>query len=497
VVIYVKLIKRGLKLGKREQAMPVRVSVLGGGPGGYVAAVRAAQKGADVTLVEKGDLGGTCVNLGCIPSKVMKVTAEYMEMLHRAREFGIVVGEPIGIAMGTLMERKERILQIQRGGIEALLRKWKVHVIHGKGYIQGAKRLKVKEGEGKEHTISWDRLIIATGSHPVGIPDIPFDGKRIISSDGALSLKDVPASLVIVGGGVIGCEFATIFSAFGTHVTVVEALDRLLPLPSVDKSCSRTLQREMKKRKIAFYVNSIVEGVTDAGEDLAVHLMPSPYGKWERKKVDKPVTLKTEKVLICIGRGPNTEGAGIETLGVETTPKGWIRVNSRMETNIKDVYAIGDVLGPENVMLAHVASAEGITAAENALGGDWEMRYEAVPGAIFTTPEVADVGLTETQARERGRNIRADTTLFRINGKALALGEIAGEVKIVSDADSGKILGVHMIGPHVTDLIAEGALAVQTGCTVEELARTIHAHPTLSETMLEASYKALDQGIHG
>ena len=353
-----------------------------------------------------------------------------------------------------------------------------------------------KNKDGKKILFPWDRLIIATGSRPAGIPAFPLDGKHIISSDDALSLSEPPDSLIIVGGGVIGCEFASIFSAYGVQVTIVEALGRLLPLPSVDEDCSRTLQREMKKRKVQFYTGQMVESVARTPEGLAAQLVPSPFVKDSSQK-GKPLFLMADKLLVCIGRIPNTDNLGIETLGVGTDRNGWIRVDNRMATNIENIYAIGDVLGPEKVMLAHVASVEGGVAAENCTGGNREMGYNAVPGAIFTTPEVADVGLTEEQAHDRGKAVRADTVLFRTNSKAHVIGEISGQAKIISDQETGKILGVHMIGPHVTDLIAEGTLAVQTGCTVQQLSLTIHAHPTLSEIMLETSYKALEMGIHG
>jgi len=476
--------------------MTIKIAILGSGPGGYVAAIRCAQLGAEVILVEGGELGGTCLNQGCIPSKILKTTAERLEMIRHAQDFGIDLDGKACLNMEKVLERKECILQLERRGIEGLLKRHKVNLIRGHGRIEKYGELSILGKGGKEILFPWDKLIIATGSRPADIPAFPLDGKHIISSDDALSLSELPDSLIIVGGGVIGCEFASIFSAYGVQVTIVEALGRLLPLPSVDEDCSRTLQREMKKRKVQFYTGQMVESVVRTPEGLAAQLAPSPFVKNSSQK-GKLLSLMADKLLVCIGRIPNTDNLGLEALGVGTDRNGWIRVDNRMATNIENIYAIGDVLGPEKVMLAHVASVEGIVAAENCIGGNREMGYNAVPGAIFTTPEVADVGLTEEQAHDRGKAVRADTVLFRTNSKAHVSGEISGQAKIISDQETGKILGVHMIGPHVTDLIAEGTLAVQTGCTVQQLSLTIHAHPTLSEIMLETSYKALDMGIHG
>ncbi|RTZ93969.1 MAG: dihydrolipoyl dehydrogenase [Deltaproteobacteria bacterium] len=396
-----------------------------------------------------------------------------------------------------LQERKERILETQRRGIESLLKRHKVRLIRGTGQIMGVGQVEVRKETGDQEIVSWDRLIIATGSSPLEIAVFPFDGKRILSSDDALSLREIPRSLVIVGGGVIGCEFASIFSAMGVEVTIVEALDRLLPLPSVDEDSSKILQREFKKRKIKFILRHVVAGVDRSHDGLSIRLSPSPFVEREEKKAAATEGLAAEKILVCVGRRPNTAGIGLETLGVETDERGWIRANGQMRTSVENVFAIGDVLGPEKIMLAHVASHEGIIAAENAMGGSEEMDYKAVPSAIFTHPEVADVGLTEAQAREGGKEVRTESFLFRNIGKPQVIGEISGQVKIVSEVKGGRILGVHMVGPHVTDLISEGTLAVQTGCSVSDLARTVHPHPTLSEVMQEVSYKALDKGIHG
>lgn len=475
--------------------MKTKIAIIGAGPGGYAAAIRAAQSGAEVTLIEKDNVGGTCLNRGCVPSKIMKRTAEMMEDFQRAQEFGLMVNGKVVQDMRRLMERKQKMIQGQRKWLLGLFVKYKIRHLKGYGYIETPKLAAVRQEDAKSLEVPCDRLILALGSEPLNMPALPFDGKSIICSSDALNLHEIPESILILGGGVIGCEFACIFASFGSKVTIVEAMSRMLPLPSVDDDCSRVLQREMKKRKIEFILNHTVDKVEDDGEKLRVTIGPSPFTRELKEKDMKPLITEVDRVLVCVGREANTVGLGLEKIGVKTDEKGWIVVDERMKTSVPDVYAIGDVLGPSKVMLAHVASSEGLIAAENAMGKDRIMNYNVVPGAIFTMPEVANVGLTEVQAKQQGYNIRSDSVLFRTLGKAQVIGEIAGQAKIVSDAENGKILGVHIVGPHATDLIAEGTLAIQMGCTVKELAETIHAHPTLSEVLLEASFKALGRPL--
>lgn len=473
-----------------------RIAVLGGGPGGYIAAIRAAQLGAEVTLIEADNVGGTCLNRGCIPSKVMITTAEMLEKFQRAAEFGVTVEGSVRPDMQRLMARKNAVIKSQIKGIENLLKHHKIQLIKGIGYIRKPGLAAVRQADGGLE-IPWDRLILATGTTPLEIPAFPFDGQKIISSDHALNLETVPASMVIVGGGVIGCEFAFILSALGSRVTVVEALSRLLPLPSVDEACSKVLQREMKKRKIKFLVNRTVETAEEAGDILQITIGASPFVSSPSPKDQQPLTVEAAQMLVCIGRQPSTADIGLEALGIQPDDRGWLVADDHMETGVPGVYAIGDLLGPAKIMLAHVAWTEAMVAAENAMGGDRSMDYTVVPGAIFTTPEVANVGLSETQAAERGLDLRTDSVLFRTLGKAQVIGEIAGEAKIISDAGSGRILGVHIVGPHATDLIAEATVVMQMGGSVGDIAQTIHAHPTLAEIMMEVSFKALDRSLHG
>jgi dihydrolipoamide dehydrogenase len=426
----------------------------------------------------------------------MITTAQILEKFHNAGQYGLAVEGSVRADMQRLMARKNAVIKSQAKGILDLFKHHKIQYINGAGYIKGP-GLAAVGFKGEEVQVPWDKLILATGTKPLEIPAFPFDGQKILSSNHALSLEKVPASVMIVGGGVIGCEFAFILSCLGAKVTVVEALDRMLPIASVDAVCSKVLQREMKKRKIKCIVNRTVASLEDGGDQLRVSIGPSPFLKDPSEKDRAPMTAEVAQMLVCIGRKPNTANIGLETVGVQPDERGWIEANERMETGAPGVYAIGDLLGPSKVMLAHVASTEGMVAAENAMGSSRAMDYSVVPGAIFTTPEVANVGLSEAQAKEQGGNVRADSVLFRTLGKAQVIGEIAGEAKIISNGQSGKILGVHIVGPHATDLIAEATLAMQMGGSVQDIAATIHAHPTLAEIMLEGSFKALDRSLHG
>ncbi len=470
----------------------MQIAILGAGPGGYVAAIRAAQMGAGVTLVEKGPLGGTCLNWGCIPSKVFRQTAEVLGACRSAADFAITADATASCEMPALIARKERIVGIQAGGIAALLKKHGVRVLAGSGRISAPHRLVVTAADGEGQEIAWDKLILATGSRPAAIPAFPFDGRQIVSSDHVFSLDRIPGSLAIVGGGVIGCEMASIFAALGSRVTLIEAMDRLLPLPTVDEECSKLLAREMKKQKIRVLTGATVRSATPVGGRVELGIGRIAAGDTADDQQEFCETL-----LVCIGRTPNSADIGLDAAGVEVDARGWIVADSRLRTHNPDVYAIGDVLGPSRVMLAHVASTEGEIAAVNCLGGDLEMEYGCVPGAIFTMPEIATVGLSEAEAVASGIRVKADSVLFRTLGKAQIIGEIAGFAKIVAEEGSGRILGVHITGPHATDLIAEAVLAIRNGITLQQLTDTIHAHPTLAEIMLETAFKVHGRPLHG
>ncbi len=469
--------------------MALRVTVLGAGPGGYEAAIRAARLGAEVTVIEEDKVGGTCLNWGCIPSKVMITAAGMLKQWQHAEEFGLRLEGRAVPDMPRLLARKEKVIEDQARGLLDRFQHSRIRYVRAKGTIERPGLTAAHREDGSILEVPWDKLILAPGTQPLSLPELPFDGDRILSSNDALGLRELPESIMILGGGAIGCEFAFLFAALGCRVTLVEAMERALPLPSVDEDCSKVLQREMKKLKIKFLAHQTASGLERCDDGLLISLGASPFAPDAAGKV--PVAVEVEKLLVCTGRKPNSAGIGLENLGVRLDPKGWIVADERMETSVTDVFAVGDVLGPSRVMLAHVASSEGLIAAENALGGNRRMDYRVIPGAVFTMPEAAWVGLSEAQARAQGLPVRSDSVLFRTLGKAQVIGEIAGEAKLVSNAETGRILGVHMVGPHATDLIAEGALAVKLGATVRELAETIHAHPTLSEIMLEASLKAL------
>jgi len=476
--------------------MSIRIGIIGAGPGGYIAAIRAAQLGAEVLLFEQEEVGGTCLNWGCIPTKTLRTTAEAIDQLHRARELGIDLEGGFKPNLDRIMARKNEVIQILVQGIRKILDSYNIQPVSGQAFPADPRMIKVQDSQGREQKFPVDKMILASGSRPMVFPAFPFDGTHILSSNDALTLKTIPESILIIGGGVIGCEFAFIFQALGSQVTVVEALPRVIGLPSVDEDCSKVLQREMKKKKIRLYLDKTVEQTEIQNGRVKVTIGPSPFLSEVNEKDKKPIEVEVQQVLVSIGRQSNTEALGLKALGLELDDQGWIRADERLETNIPGIYAVGDALGPSKIMLAHVASTEGIVAAENILGNNRTMNYEVVPAGIFTFPEVANVGLTEPQAKERGLEARADSFQFRALGKPQAMGEIVGQVKIISERKSRKILGVHIAGPHATDLIAEGTLAIQLGATVEDLARTIHAHPTLAEAIMEAAHKAAGVSLH-
>ena len=477
--------------------MTTRITILGAGSGGYTAAIRAAHLGAEVTVVENDSIGGTCLNWGCIPTKTLRASAEALSTANRLSEFGITAGGSFSPDMAAIMARKDKVVKTLVGGIAALFKSNKIRLIKGRGTVLSPSRVSVETPDNGMVEAEGDKLILATGTKVMGLPDLPLDGQDVISSDDALQLEEVPEEIVIVGGGVVGSEFAFILDALGSKVTVVEALDRILPLPSIDGEISRTLQREMKKKKVPFHVNKTVANTSkDADGKISVTLGPSPFLSEITEKDRKPVELSVDKILVCVGREYNTAGLGLERVGVQVDARGWIPVNDRLETNIPGIYAVGDILGPEKIMLAHVASTEAMVAAENCLGADRVMDYRVVPSGVFTFPEIASVGLSEEQAKDRGMQYRTDSFDFRALGKSQAMGEIAGRIKIISGLEDGGILGVHLIGPHATDLVAEAALAMQVKATVRDLAETIHLHPSLSEGLMEAAHAATGRSIH-
>ncbi len=464
-----------------------RITILGGGPGGYTAAFAAAKAGAAVTLVEPAGMGGTCLNSGCIPTKTLKASAEALETAHRLAEFGITgVGEAVA-DMAKIVARKEKVRQVLCGGLEKTCAMLKVTLVRGKGRLAGGTNVAVALNEGGETLVEGDAVILATGSRALDLPGLAVDHAHILSSDDALNLTEVPKRLLIVGGGVIGCELAFIFQAFGSKVRIVEGQTRLLPLPAVDEEISKLLLRETKKRGIAAELGATVAGVEKRPDgSVLVNLGPSPFVAPELAwKGDGPT--EADAVMVTVGRAPNSGDLGLKEAGVETDARGWISVNDRMETSAQNIYAVGDVLGPAKIMLAHVAAVEGLCAVANCLGRDERMDYRVVPSGIFTSPEIGTVGMSEAEAK--AKNIPVKTAVFQMRelGKAQAMGEPAGLFKLIAEEGSGKLLGAHIAGAHASDLVAEAALALQMGATAADVANTIHSHPTLAEGMYEAA----------
>ena len=457
----------------------MKITVLGAGPGGYVAAIKAAQLGAEVTVIEESEVGGTCLNRGCIPTKTLIASAEVLHKARNAKSYGLELEGTVSPNIRKIVERKDKVVGVQVKGIRGLFKSWGVGLVEGRGVIAGPGKINVTLKDGSAEEVETDRIIIATGSRPAQIPVFPFDGEKILSSDNAINPGSIPKSLLIVGAGVIGCEFAFIYKEFGAEVTMVEMMPHAIS--TEDEEISLILERELKKNKIKLLTGTSVEKVDVKGDGVSVQLSD---GK----------TIEAEKVLVSIGRAVNTKDIGLEAAGVKTGQRGEIIVDSRMQTNIEGIYAIGDVTG--GIMLAHLASKEGIVAVENAMGGNSEVNYNVIPAAIFTSPEVGSVGLREKQAAEKGIKYKVGRFQFRSLGKAHAMGEIAGLFKIISEEDTDKILGAHIIGPHAPDLIHEIAVAMEKGLTVKDIANTIHAHPTLAEGIMEAAEDVHDAAIH-
>lgn len=457
----------------------MKIIIIGGGPAGYVGALKAAQLGAEVTVIEDTEVGGTCLNRGCIPTKTLIASSETLNKVRNSADFGLELNGSVIPNIQKIIERKNRVVSVQVKGIRSLFKSWGVNLIEGKGILLSPEKVEVEKKDGSIEVLAADRIIIATGSRPAQIPIFPFDGERILSSNDALNLTEIPKSLLIVGAGVIGCEFACIFSEFGTEITMVEMLPRAVS--TEDTEISELLERELKKKRIKLFTGVSVNRIE--GQKDGIHA----YLSDEKEIV-------TDKVLVSIGRALNSENIGLEAIGIHKGQRGEIVVNERMETNISGIYAAGDVTG--GILLAHVASREGIVAAINACGGDARIDYSVVPAAIFTSPEIASVGLREHQAVEKGINIRTGHFQFRALGKAHAMGEISGFVKIVANAEDDRVLGGHIIGPHASDLIHEVSLAIKAGLKVKDIANTIHAHPTLAEGIMEASEDVHGEAIH-
>lgn len=455
------------------------VAILGGGPAGYVAAVRARQLGAEVTLVEMEALGGTCLNRGCIPSKALLRSSELIRLSQRLDEFG-VEAEFRGVDWPQVLRRKNQVVSHVVRGVEHLMKHNGIRVVEGRGRLADARTILADTG-GKEEAVEADRVVLATGSVPARLPLPGFDDPGVLSSSEMLDIEEVPESLAVIGGGYVGVELADVFSAAGAEVTIIELMPHIVP--TEDEEIAAELARAFRRRRIKAHVNARVTEAVKKG------------GQWRVRfvKDEKEEMVEAAAVLSAVGRWPNTEGMGLAELGIEMEGRA-VKVNGRMETSVPGVYACGDAIG--GVMLAHVAFAEGKAAAANAVGREVEMDYSAIPSVVYSHPEIGSTGLTEEKARAEGIDVKVGKFSFRASAKARAEGEHEGLVKIVVDAGSGRIVGGQICGPHATDLIHEIVLAVRLGATARQVGEMIHAHPTLMEPIMEAAEDALGMAIH-
>jgi dihydrolipoamide dehydrogenase len=459
------------------------VIVIGAGPGGYVAAIRAAHNGLKTAIVERDQrLGGTCLLRGCIPTKSLLHSADLLQSMRHAKDFGIIAKD-IDFDFGGVQKARETQVSKGAAGVAYLMKKNKIDVLAGHGRLSGANAVAVTQAGGDIETYGAQHIVLATGSVPRHIPSIKVDGKHFVTSDEILELKKPPKSLIILGAGAVGCEFASVYNRFGTKCTIVEMQDTLVPVEDID--VSREFTKLLKKRGIGAYTGTQFEKAEVKGGIVHATL----------RQGDKVWVEEAEMILVAVGRAPVTQDVGLDALGITRDKGGYITVDGLMRTAVPNIYAIGDVV--RTPWLAHVASAEAVVAADHIAGKPTQpLDYNKVPGCTYTDPEIGSVGLTERGAIAQGYTVKVGKFPFAAVAKARILGEGDGFVKIIADAKYDEILGVHIIGPHATDLIAEACVALQLECTTEELAHTIHAHPTLAESVLEAAHATLGRPMH-
>ena len=463
------------------------VIVIGGGPGGYVCAIRAAQLGLKTACVEsRGTLGGTCLNVGCIPSKsLLNLSENYHKAKKDFNSQGIEISD-IRLNINKMMSNKDKSVQVLTKGVEFLFKKNKITYFKGKGVIFSENNVVVYENNdsSKSINVKAKNIVIATGSYPTSLPGIEIDEKNIVSSTGALSFSEVPKSLVVIGGGYIGLEMGSVWSRLGTSVTVIEYLDFITP--GMDREISNEFQKILKKQGINFKLNNKVTAVKNEKNKVVV--------EFTNNKTNSKEKLECDKVLVSVGRKPYTEGLNLSKIGVKKDSKGRIEVNNKLQTSVGSIYAIGDVIkGP---MLAHKAEEEGIAVAEILAGQAGHVNYDVIPGVVYTSPEVATVGKTEEELKAENKNYKVGKFPFLANSRAKVNNETDGFVKILADSETDKVLGVHIIGPHCGDMIAEMALAMEFGACAEDIARTCHAHPTHTEAIKEAALAVDKRPIH-
>ena len=458
-------------------------AVIGGGPGGYVCAIRLAQLGLKTACIEsRGSLGGTCLNIGCIPSKSLLNLSEEFHKVKNLSNKGIEVGE-VKLNLSKMMKSKDKAVTVLTKGVEFLLKKNKVTYFKGHGSFKSKNEIYIKDANNKETIISADKIIIATGSVPVSLPGINFDEKIILSSTGALKIEQVPKKMVVVGGGYIGLEMGSVWSRLGADVHVVEFLEHITP--GMDREISHEFMKILKKQGMKFHMQHKVEKIKKNNMGAIVSTVDKDGNKTD---------FDCDVVLISVGRKPNTNGLNIEAAGIELDNKQRIKTDKNFKTNQNNIYAIGDVIiGP---MLAHKAEDEGIAVAENIAGQSGHVNYDTIPGVIYTTPEVASIGKTEEQLKEKNVDYKIGKFSFMANSRAKAIDDSEGFVKILADAKTDRVLGAHLIGPHAGELIAEIGIAMEFGASSEDIARTCHAHPTFSEAVKEAALSVDKRAIH-
>jgi len=460
--------------------MKYDIIVIGSGPGGYIAAVRASQLGKKVAIIEKySTLGGTCLNVGCIPSKALLDSSHhYYDAVHHFEEHGISVSKP-SFDFSKMIERKANVVETTTGGIKYLMDKNKIDVYEGLGSFEDATHVKITKNDGSSEVIEGTNIIIATGSKPASLPFIKIDKERIITSTEALKLKEVPKNLIVIGGGVIGLELGSVYARLGADVKVIEYAPKITP--TMDGDVSKELQKVLKKQGMDFYVSHGVKSVERKGNEITV--------KATNKKGEE-VTFTGDYCLVSVGRKPYTEGLGLEKVGVKVNEKGQIEINNHLQTNISNIYAIGDVV--KGAMLAHKAEEEGVVVAELIAGEKPHIDYNLIPGIVYTWPEVAAVGKTEEELIAAKIDYKAGKFSMRALGRSRASGDVDGFVKVLADKKTDEILGVHMVGARVADLIMEAAVAMEFRASAEDLARICHGHPTYSEAVKEAAKAAWD-----